>query len=435
MKAISSFVLCATDFSSHAHDAATVAAKLALRRGENLRLVHATDSPGEGMRALLQERLEKEVARLQTLGVAAEAILLEGARPSGELLASIEREPPSLVVVGCAGKGVIDRWALGSFSERIAERSPVPTLIVRNPAIFEAWDWTKSRLTVLLALDFHASSDVVLRWAKEFRRTGPCDLVACHVNWRTPALGDPPTIGAAVNGTAVQHRLEQDLQKKVRDQIGDDAVETIVQPCFGDPGPSIVEIAERRKAQLIAIGAHQRRGLRRLAQFSVSREVLHLSTMNVVCVPISAQFDAHEAHIPDFRRVLVTTDFSELGNAAVPYACAVSGTGGIVRIIHVTPPRRAARRVKPNGASELEEKLRALVPNEAVGRCHPVQVDVLENGDVPKAICREAERFGADVVCLASHGLGGSRGWHGSVAKAVLKQLKRPLLIIRRPDE
>jgi hypothetical protein len=38
------FILSATDFSPHANDAATVAAKLALRRSETLVLVHVTDS-------------------------------------------------------------------------------------------------------------------------------------------------------------------------------------------------------------------------------------------------------------------------------------------------------------------------------------------------------------------------------------------------------
>jgi nucleotide-binding universal stress UspA family protein len=237
--------------------------------------------------------------------------------------------------------------------------------------------------------------------------------------------------GMAVNSGGQQRRLERDLQKKVRDQIGDDGIETIVRPYFGDPGPCLVEIASERKAQLIAVGAHQRRGLHRLGQFSVSRDVLHQAAMNVICVPVTARFDAREAHLPEFRRVLVATDFSELGNTAVPYACSACCIGGLVKIIHVASSRRAAG---PRGR-ELREQLGALVPAEAGARCQPTEVELLEHADVPKAICLEAESFGADLVCLASHGLGASRALHGSVTKAVLKRLQRPLLIIRRPEE
>ena len=436
MNANRSFSLCATDFSPHALDAATVAAKIAARRGETLRLVHATDAPAASVMPILKRRLAAEVDRLQKNGTEVDSLLLNHPRPTQGMLAYIRKELPSLVVVGCTVKGPVDRWALGSFSEGIAEASPIPTLVVRNPSVFESWDWTSARLRVLLALDFHSSSDVVLRWAKQFQLAGPCDLIACHVNWRLPTLEESAaSAGMPVNPEAMQRRLERDLHKKVRDQIGDDSIETIVRPYFGDPGPCIVEIATEKKIHVIAVGAHQRHGLHRLAQFSVSREVLHQATMNVICVPISTRFDAREAHIPDFRRVLVATDFSELGNSAVPFACAACRIGGLVKLIHVAAPRVPSKRRAGTGwSSDLRDELRALIPNETGARCQPPEVEVLEDSDVPRAICGEAERFGADVICMASHGVGASQALHGSVTKGVLKRVRRPVLVIRRPE-
>jgi nucleotide-binding universal stress UspA family protein len=184
------------------------------------------------------------------------------------------------------------------------------------------------------------------------------------------------------------------------------------------------------------VGAHQRHGVHRLAQFSVSREVLHQSTMNVICVPIKARFDAREAHIPDFRRVLVATDFSDLGNTAIPYACAACSIGGRVKIIHVAPSRASAKRHAGTGSSnDLREQLHALVPDEMGARCQPPEVEVLENNDVARAICAEADHSGADAVCMASHGFGASRALHGSITKAVLKRLRRPLLVVQRAED
>jgi nucleotide-binding universal stress UspA family protein len=60
---------------------------------------------------------------------------------------------------------------------------------------------------------------------------------------------------------------------------------------------------------------------------------------------------------------------------------------------------------------------------------------VIEHRHPAKTICDEAERFGADVVCLASHGLSGSKAIFGSVTTAVLKDLRRPFLVVRRPEE
>jgi nucleotide-binding universal stress UspA family protein len=426
-------VLCATDFSSHADAAATIAAKLAQRASRELLLVHATDAR-ENVVTMLRKRLESEAARLRKSGADVEPVLLQGSRPTDLVLARIRDAAPGLVVVARGMKGAIDRWALGSFSEQIAEASPVPTLVVRNPAAFEAWDWAKSQLTVLLALDLNASSDVVLRWAKHFQQMGPCEFIAGHVNWRMPTTEEasiPATV--ATNPDELQNRLERDLKKKVRDQIGDAAVQLVVRPFFGDPGPCIVEIAAQKKAQLIAIGAHQRRGIHRLAQFSVSREVLHDASVNVVCIPVTSSFDASEAHIPEFRRVLVATDFSELGNTAVPFACGACSIGGVVKIIHVTSPRKTKAKSQTEPA-RLRRQLRGLIPVEFAARGQPPEVEVLQGSDVAEAICAEAMRFGADLVCMSSHGFGLSRALQGSVTKAVLKNIRRPLLIIRRPE-
>ncbi len=433
MKTARTFILSATDFSSHARAATTVAAGLARRRAETLRLVHVSDTTDAGARAAAGPRLEAEAQRLRQTGADVETKLLEGFFPATALLDCIRDEPPALVVVASGSKGPIDRWALGSFSEQIAEASPVPTLVVRNPAAFEAWDWTKERLAVLLALDLQATSDAVLRWARQFRMAGPCNLVAGYANHRLLTLDDPaPGPGGPVNPPAVQRRLEQALRKKVRDVIGDDAATVVVKPHLVGAGPTLVGMAADAKAQLVAVGTHQRHGLSRLVQFSLSRELLHQPALNVVCVPVTAKFDPREAHIPEYRRVLVATDFSELGNAAIPFACAACSIGGRLKIVHVARP---GRRAGGAGTAELVRQLRALIPNEAGARCQPPEVEVLESRDVADALCAEAGRFGADLVCLASHGLGVSRALHGSVAKGMLKQIRRPLLVIRRPDE
>lgn len=431
------FILSATNFSSHAIAAATVAAKLALRHSGVLLLVHATELTGAASLAGTRKRLDDEAARLRQLGVTVEPLLLEGGRPAEALVARIRAEPPALVVVSAGPKGPLDRWAVGSFSERIAETAPAPTLVVRNAAAFDSWDGTREPLNVLLALDLFSSSDVVLRWAREFRRAGPCELVACYVNRRMPTVEEAAVApGHPVNPPALQARLERDLHKKVRDQLGDDLCPVVVRPHFGDPGPRLVEVAGEIKAQLIAVGSHQRHGLSRLSQFSVSRELLRQSGMNVVCVPMSAHFDPREAHLPDFRRVLVATDFSELGNAAVPFACAACSIGGLVKIIHVAPaPVRGVRRVTGGSDPDLAEQLTLLIPYETGARCQPPEVEVIEGQDAAAAICAEADRFGADLVCLSSHGLGASRALHGSVTKAVLKKIRRPLLVVRRPED
>jgi nucleotide-binding universal stress UspA family protein len=58
------------------------------------------------------------------------------------------------------------------------------------------------------------------------------------------------------------------------------------------------------------------------------------------------------------------------------------------------------------------------------------------HGPVVETILKTAQREGADLVAMASHGRSGlSKVFYGSVAAGVLQRVDRPLLLIRSPGE
>lgn len=58
------------------------------------------------------------------------------------------------------------------------------------------------------------------------------------------------------------------------------------------------------------------------------------------------------------------------------------------------------------------------------------------NGPVVAEILGAADREGADIIAMASHGrIGMSRVFYGSVAAGVLHSVDRPLLLIRSRDD
>lgn len=61
---------------------------------------------------------------------------------------------------------------------------------------------------------------------------------------------------------------------------------------------------------------------------------------------------------------------------------------------------------------------------------------LVSEGPVVRTIIDRAEREGADLIAMASHGRTGlARVFYGSVAAGVLHQVDRPLLIIRSEGE
>lgn len=153
--------------------------------------------------------------------------------------------------------------------------------------------------------------------------------------------------------------------------------------------------------------------------------------------------------IPRYRKVLVTTDFSPLGNAAVPHAYAIlAERGGTVVLCHVTevhgPPNPLYAHYSPWSALSGQERaelrrtmlgsLEALVPEEARAEgIVTTEVRVIETPLlVHEAVCREAAELNVDLIVMASHGHSGmARLLLGSVTEHVVRSADRPILIVR----
>jgi len=150
--------------------------------------------------------------------------------------------------------------------------------------------------------------------------------------------------------------------------------------------------------------------------------------------------------IPELRRVLVPTDLSAWSNVAIAYAYSILHSGGTVCIVHVEQAFEfpnpiharhagAAQRLEEERARQLNAcrgRLRTLVPPQAKRRGILTEFEVLHEARPAAAICRAAERFGADLICMASHGRTGlSKAILGSVAQAVMSRSRVPVLVVR----
>lgn len=146
------------------------------------------------------------------------------------------------------------------------------------------------------------------------------------------------------------------------------------------------------------------------------------------------------------RTVLITTDFSELANRALPYAAALLPNGGRIHLINVQHPRCLPSGQYHQGPWDAEgqtahrehikicqDRLTALARGAAFGPGIEPTVEVIESQDAGKAIVAAATKLAADVICLSSHGYTGFRAIVlGSVAEAVLSHSTCPVFIVRQ---
>ncbi len=445
-------IICGTDFSQPAQGAADTAAALAVRLSDTLLLVHAQETAG--LRAItpqvlaewsagLTTQLLEEAHLLRQLGAAVKEQLLTGL--PDEKLVEISRRPGTrLVVVSSLGRRAPARWLLGSVSERTAERAAVPTLVVRDAAPLVAWARGERTLKVFVAADFSVATEAALHWVKELKQLGPCEVVVGHVDWppeQQARLGLGGPLPLTENPPEAQHILERDLIARTSEILGDGAARVRVVPGWGRADAALVALACEEQADLLVAGTHQHHGLQRLATPSVSRGLLHHAPMSVVLVPTPKEVAHGLVAVPQLQRVLAATDFSALGDCAIPYAYSALPPGGVVKLLHVLPPSASPRKSSQRAATQLQlhltevrRKLQALIPAGTVARGIRTEVEVVESEDIAAAISQAAERFDAHVICLGSHGRSGvAKAVLGSVAQAVMVQCHRPLLLVRPP--
>ncbi len=436
-------LVCGTDSSAVAVEAMDVAAAMARRLETKLVLLHVEEysgmaevDPGLFEEALSQKRgeFEKAAARLRGLGTEVEIKLLSGSVFDELVTAAVDCKGRAMVV-GAVGHGLARRLLVGSVAERTAETSPIPTLVVRPGGRLGSWLRGEHPLKILVGYDFSPASDAALRWVNELQQIGPCHTTVLHLDWppnEAGRLGYHGPMPLTRNPTEIQNFLERDLAEHVALRLAPEHVTVTVEPAWGHPAGHLFEVVKRDEIDLIVVGTYHRHGWSRLRFGSVSRSVLHHAEVSVAVVPPLEEHPCRS--MPKLERVLVATDFSDLGNSAVPYACAILRRGGALKILHVIEPAAAAAKNKPQPGKDnpkLRTQLRSLVPAEARDRFR-VEPEIVENTEATEAIRQAAERFNANVICLGSHGRSGlAKTFLGSITQGVMTGSRRPVLVVR----
>lgn len=427
-------IVCGTDFSPNAQQASEVAAALAARMGWPLALVHIIeefsveallDTAREQRSDSLRSRLQTEARTLAVrYGVQVEPVAVTGAAYERLVELARERQAPFVVVASLSAP---ERpWAVGSIAERVAQCSPVPVLVVRDAARLLAWLSGERALSVLVGVDGGASSRAALDFAASLRGFGPVDLLLTQIAW---PMGEYSRYGLAppvpVEGLRpeLEALLIRDITAWAGEVAGAGSLRVSVRAGLGRVDAHLDSAAREADVDLIVVGAQQRSGAARFWQASVSRGVLHGSTTNVASVPRSAERILAEP-VPEFRRVLAATDFSEASQRAVASAYGLVQPGGVVHLTYVRTP------LSHFEASAARARLIELIPPKAQQRGARTEFEVVEDDVASLGICRTATRVHADAICLGTHGRTGiSRLVLGSVAQDVLARAQQIVVL------
>lgn len=286
-------VLVATDFSETAAVAVGWAVDVARHHGAALHMVHALTLPapvgeyvpatadfGQELLAVARSKLEAaaEEARAADLQVELEVPI---GVPSQSILRTAEEVDADLIVLGTRGLTGFAHLLLGSTAERVVQRARCPVLTV-HPG-----DAPRRPIrTIVAPTDFSASAESAVKVAHELLRglEDHARLVlvhAFHMPIEYTAYGPIPT---SINyladaGADAQERLDLLAQDFAREGL---TVDTVAREGYAPD--VIVEEAEARGADLVAMGTHGRTGLAHLLLGSTAERVVQHAPCPVLTV-------------------------------------------------------------------------------------------------------------------------------------------------------
>ena len=435
-------ILCATDFSKAAIAATDIASTLAKKLQIPLRLVHCAQDyivmgdlpvviPDD---KLFREQLKREAERLRATGLEVVEEFRHG-NASSEIIDAAAQQPTKMIILGSVGKGMAERWLLGSVAERVAEGAPVPTLVVRQPELLQDWLGGEAVLRLLCGVDFTASADAAIAAVQTLVKLGRVEVEAAYVR----------PVEDRIISKEQQDARQWDVWERLHAILGDMPVKVYVREVVSLPANEFLHTADDQKSGLLVVGTHQRHGWQRLTAPSFSRNVLTHATTNVLCVPAIA--GAPDVRIPSIRRVLLATNFTEVCTEALSHAHSLLSAGGAIHLVHVCHEPTSG--INPVIASEVyfdhsiatakarkeaEEKFQMLTSSFPQFPGVAITSEVLTHHDIAAAICEATERKGADVVCMGTKGHSRTGvALLGSTVQAVIARSHKPVFVVTPP--
>ncbi len=225
-------------------------------------------------------QLADRLGLIQKRGLRTEIISRIG--PPAEVLANAASEHKAeLIIVGTQGRTGISRFLLGSVATATVRHAPCDVLVCRGPSPQLPFQ------RPLVATDFSPAATRALAHAA--RLTAPGAAIEVIHAWQLPAgswgatlLGQARFPWSTVRDAVLSGaKTQADKIAKDSAHLGHPIHVELVQ---GPPTSVITHAAERGSHDLIAVGAHGHRGVRRLLLGSVAESTIRHSPCSVLVV-------------------------------------------------------------------------------------------------------------------------------------------------------
>jgi|GEM_PF-178836 len=275
-------ILCPTDFSDAALHAVRYAAFLAKNEHGHIKLLYVDENEMDPLEYLMQDEKKKSERRKKVSAVAqqkfAELIERASLNPQStsthihfgpayhEIIQEAEANRYAAVVIATEGLGHTSHHLLGRSVERVVRLCRAPVISIRPSDHVQPWKIK----TILCPTDFSEYANYAIPYAVSIARRYTAKIILLHTVDLT--VQHPELLVQNFPDLSLYHDHSKEIQ--VERIVGRDI----------EPENSIVRLAEEYEADLIIMGTHGARGMRRVQIGNTTEEVVRRAQSPVLTI-------------------------------------------------------------------------------------------------------------------------------------------------------
>jgi nucleotide-binding universal stress UspA family protein len=277
-------ILVPLDGSELAEQAIPYAERLARKFNSEVIVITACLA-GDPLERALKEYIERKTEKIRSQGIKARSVCIEG-EPAASIIDFAGKNDVSLIAISTHGRTGVSQWLLGSIANKVVQRSHIPVFLVRSsqPAKTPA---DKELRKILLTLDGSQFSEAIIPYVEKLAKVTGSEVVLLSVvePAKLPQL-------AAYSG---REKYEKDFIDKLKKEakrylskkktaLASKGIKVNSALLEGKPAETILQYAEDKSANLIALTTHGFSGISKWAYGSVASRIIEASSKPTLLV-------------------------------------------------------------------------------------------------------------------------------------------------------
>jgi nucleotide-binding universal stress UspA family protein len=221
------------------------------------------------LRKEAEEKLTKYASKITEKGIEVKTIIEVSEIVDG-ILENIKKENTDLVVVGSHKKGLLDRLLLGSISEKVINKSPVSTLVIKGEPI-------KAINKILVGYDFLPNSKEALNVATELAERFKSEVFIVHAD----------TDASLIHLSSIYNKVKEKkikLLEEIISKIKEKNIPVKYEILEEKPVEAIIEEIEKYNPDLTVVGKRKSSKFKAMFLGSTAMKVVKESKKSVLIV-------------------------------------------------------------------------------------------------------------------------------------------------------